>query len=181
MSKSGKIQLKVISSIALITGFLTFGMVFFGRPGLIYVLKTFRFAPQGAFRQLGVGVIVLLAAVVLMLVSIRWLRLVTSRTNGFLFILIPCEKDPSSSKTQLLILVSAVTGLSALQITISGQVENFLDQLFLHLITPVLLWFFVLSMLMILNFSNRSNLYGHQLGAIKRAYLPYDDDPFELI
>jgi 2,3-bisphosphoglycerate-independent phosphoglycerate mutase len=36
-------------------------------------------------------------------------------------------------------------------------------------------------MLMILNFSNRGNLYGHQLGPIKRAYLPSDDDPFELI
>lgn len=36
-------------------------------------------------------------------------------------------------------------------------------------------------MLMILNFSNRGNLYGHQLGPIKRWYLPSDDDPFELI
>jgi 2,3-bisphosphoglycerate-independent phosphoglycerate mutase len=36
-------------------------------------------------------------------------------------------------------------------------------------------------MLMILNFSNRGNLYGHQLGPIKREYLPSDDDPFELI
>ena len=36
-------------------------------------------------------------------------------------------------------------------------------------------------MLMILNFSNRGNLYGHQLGPIKRAYLPSDDEPFELI
>jgi 2,3-bisphosphoglycerate-independent phosphoglycerate mutase len=36
-------------------------------------------------------------------------------------------------------------------------------------------------MLMILNFSNRGNLHGHQLGPIKRAYLPSDDDPFELI
>lgn len=36
-------------------------------------------------------------------------------------------------------------------------------------------------MLMILNFSNRGNLDGHQLGPIKRAYLPSDDEPFELI
>ena len=36
-------------------------------------------------------------------------------------------------------------------------------------------------MLMILNFSNRGNLDGHQLGPIKRVYLPSDDDPFELI
>jgi len=36
-------------------------------------------------------------------------------------------------------------------------------------------------MLMILNFSNRGNLDGHQLGPIKRASLPSDDDPFELI
>lgn len=36
-------------------------------------------------------------------------------------------------------------------------------------------------MLMILNFSNRGNLYGHQLGPVKRAYLPSDDEPFELI
>jgi 2,3-bisphosphoglycerate-independent phosphoglycerate mutase len=36
-------------------------------------------------------------------------------------------------------------------------------------------------MLMILNFLNRGNLDGHQLGPIKRAYLPSDDEPFELI
>ena len=36
-------------------------------------------------------------------------------------------------------------------------------------------------MLMILNFSDRGNLDGHQLGPIKRAYLPSDDEPFELI
>ena len=36
-------------------------------------------------------------------------------------------------------------------------------------------------MYMILNFSNRGNLKGHQLGPIKRAYLPFDDDPFELV
>jgi 2,3-bisphosphoglycerate-independent phosphoglycerate mutase len=36
-------------------------------------------------------------------------------------------------------------------------------------------------MLMFLNFSNRDNLDGHQLGPIKRAYLPSDDEPFELI
>lgn len=36
-------------------------------------------------------------------------------------------------------------------------------------------------MLMILNFSNRGNLYGHQLGPIKRDYLPTAYDPFELI
>jgi len=36
-------------------------------------------------------------------------------------------------------------------------------------------------MLMILNFSNRGNLFGHQLGPIKRDYLPSEDDPFELI
>ena len=36
-------------------------------------------------------------------------------------------------------------------------------------------------MLMILNFSNRGNLDGHQLGPVKRAYLPSDDDSFELI
>jgi len=36
-------------------------------------------------------------------------------------------------------------------------------------------------MLMILNFSNPGNLNGHQLGPIKRAYLPSDDEPFELI
>ncbi len=36
-------------------------------------------------------------------------------------------------------------------------------------------------MYMILNFSNRGNLYGHQLGSIKRDYLPSDYDPFELI
>jgi len=36
-------------------------------------------------------------------------------------------------------------------------------------------------MLMILNFSNRGNLDGHQLGPVKRAYLPSDDEPFELI
>ncbi|MBW2605313.1 MAG: 2,3-bisphosphoglycerate-independent phosphoglycerate mutase [Deltaproteobacteria bacterium] len=35
-------------------------------------------------------------------------------------------------------------------------------------------------MLMMLNFSNRGNLYGHQLGPVKRAYLPSDDEPFEL-
>jgi len=36
-------------------------------------------------------------------------------------------------------------------------------------------------MLMILNFSNRGNLDGHQLGSIKRAYLPSDYEPFGLI
>lgn len=36
-------------------------------------------------------------------------------------------------------------------------------------------------MLMILNYSNRGNLFGHQLGPIKRDYLPSDDEPFELI
>jgi 2,3-bisphosphoglycerate-independent phosphoglycerate mutase len=36
-------------------------------------------------------------------------------------------------------------------------------------------------MLMILNFSNRGNLVGHQLGPIKRVYLPTDDEPFEQI
>jgi 2,3-bisphosphoglycerate-independent phosphoglycerate mutase len=36
-------------------------------------------------------------------------------------------------------------------------------------------------MLMILNFSNRGNLKGHQLGPIKRDYLSSDNDPFELI
>jgi len=35
-------------------------------------------------------------------------------------------------------------------------------------------------MLMILNFSNRGNLYGHQLGPINRDYLPTAYDPFEL-
>ena len=36
-------------------------------------------------------------------------------------------------------------------------------------------------MLMILNFSNRGNLDGHQLGPVKRAYLPSDHEPFKLI
>lgn len=35
-------------------------------------------------------------------------------------------------------------------------------------------------MLMILNFSNRGNLYGHQLGPVKRPYLPSDDEPFQV-
>ncbi|MBW2406233.1 MAG: 2,3-bisphosphoglycerate-independent phosphoglycerate mutase [Deltaproteobacteria bacterium] len=36
-------------------------------------------------------------------------------------------------------------------------------------------------MYMILNFSNRGNLYGHQLGPIQRDYLPSDDEPYKLI
>jgi 2,3-bisphosphoglycerate-independent phosphoglycerate mutase len=35
-------------------------------------------------------------------------------------------------------------------------------------------------MLMILNFSNRGNLDGHQLGPIKRVYFPPDNEPFEM-
>ena len=36
-------------------------------------------------------------------------------------------------------------------------------------------------MLMILNFSNRGNLDGHQLGPVKRVYFPPDNEPFELL
>lgn len=36
-------------------------------------------------------------------------------------------------------------------------------------------------MYMVLNFSDRGNLYGHQLGPIKRDYLPSDYESFELV
>jgi 2,3-bisphosphoglycerate-independent phosphoglycerate mutase len=35
-------------------------------------------------------------------------------------------------------------------------------------------------MYMILNFSDRGNLHGHQLGPVKKAYIPSDYEPFEL-
>ena len=35
-------------------------------------------------------------------------------------------------------------------------------------------------MQMILNFSDRGNLYGHQLGPVEKAYIPSDYEPFEL-
>ncbi len=129
------------------SGWAALGFTLFSQPGLVSTLDIFASSAQGNLRKVGVFGVLALFLLVVITLTLYWIDLTFMSGKYFSFLSRfrkSINKQPAKRYWLTALLLLA---LLFLQLSLNTQIDNMLDEIFLSLIQPLLIWGFIFTIL----------------------------------